>query len=95
MITLKFMPSGKTIQIEKGKLLFDAAIEIGLPVASSCRADFVCGKCNMQVVCGAENLSAQEPHELKLLRRDKKPESDRISCMTRIYGDCTVKTTYW
>ena len=95
MPLIKFMPSGKTQEVGKGALLFDAAIKAGLPVASSCSADFVCGKCNMRVLSGAENLSEQEPHELKLLRRDKQPETDRISCIAKVLGDCVVTTTYW
>lgn len=95
MPTITFMPSGKNLKVDAGTSLYDAAISAGLPVASSCSADFVCGRCNLRVLCGAENLSTQEPHELKLLLRDKKPLTDRISCMTRVLGDCTVTASYW
>ena len=95
MPIITFLPSQKTIEVAKGTLLFDAVIRAGLPVASSCSADFVCGKCNLQVREGGENLSAQREPERKLLRRDNKPESDRISCVTRVYGDCSVTATYW
>lgn len=95
MPNVTFLPSQKTIRVPPGTLLFDAAKSAGLPVASSCSADTVCGKCNMQIVSGAENLSSQENRELDLLRRDKNPVSDRISCMTRVLGDCVVTTRYW
>lgn len=95
MPKITFVPSQKFIEVDKGALLFDAALRAGLPVASSCSAEFVCAKCNMQVLAGGENLSGQREPELKLLRRDKKPETDRISCVTRVYGDCTITTTYW
>jgi len=95
MPTITFLPAGKSLEVVSGTLLFDAALRAKLPVASSCSAEFVCGKCNMQVVQGVENLSPQRDPERKLLHRDKKPETDRISCVTRIYGDCTITTTYW
>lgn len=95
MAIITFQPSGKTIEVTSGTLLFDAALRAGLPVASSCSAVFVCGKCNLQIVHGGENLSAQRDVERSLLTRDKKPLSDRISCVTRVFGDCTVTATYW
>jgi 2Fe-2S ferredoxin len=95
MPIVTFFPSGKTIEVDIGTLLFDAAIKAGLPIASSCSADNVCGRCNVQVIKGSENLSFQSEQELKLLHRDKNPTTDRISCMTQVVGDCTVKTHYW
>ncbi len=95
MPIVTFFPSGKTIEVKAGTPLFNAAIDAGLPVASSCSADNVCGRCNMQVLYGAENLSLQEELEKRLLHRDKKPETDRISCMAQVMGDCTVTTSYW
>lgn len=90
-----FLPSGKTLEVTAGTLLFDAACRVGLPVASSCSKEEVCGKCTMRVVEGSENLSPLSPHEQRLLQRDKKTPTDRVSCMTRVDGDCTVTTTYW
>jgi 2Fe-2S ferredoxin len=90
-----FLPSQRKIQVESGTTLYDAAIRAGLPVAASCSADFVCGKCNMQVVQGGDSLTAQSEKEKELLRREGKAMTDRISCHTRVRGDCTVTTSYW
>ena len=95
MPTVTFLPSGKKIEVASGTLLFDAALRVGLPVASSCSAEFVCGRCNMTVSAGTENLSPQRDLEKNLLQRQGKPASDRVSCVTRIYGDCSVGTSYW
>ena len=95
MPIVTFLPSGKTFEVAEGTLLFDAAMNAGLPVASSCGAEQVCGRCNMSVILGADNLSPRREWENQLLSRDKKPKTDRISCMTKIMGDCTVTTTYW
>lgn len=95
MPTVSFAPLGKKIEVPAGTTLFTAARSAGLPVASSCSEESVCGKCNMKVLEGGNALSSQSPAERKLLARDKKPLTDRISCLTVVNGDCTVTTTYW
>jgi 2Fe-2S ferredoxin len=95
MPTITFIPSKKTVDVEKGTTLFDAAVKAGLPVASSCSAAFICGKCNLQVIEGGDQLSRQTNSEKSVLRRDKNPETDRISCVTKAYGDCTITARYW
>ena len=95
MPIVTFHPSGKTIEVEAGTLLFDAALRAGLPVASSCSAVFVCGRCNMQVIDGGDGLSVQREPERNILGRHNKLLSDRVSCVTRVQGDCKVTTTYW
>ncbi len=95
MPKVTFLPSRKTAIVEVGTTLFEAASRVNLPVASSCDADATCGKCNMKIVAGKENLSPKLEWEVKLLDKEKKPKEDRISCLTTVQGDCTVMTTYW
>lgn len=95
MPSVTLLPIGRKIEVPSGTLLFDAACRAGLPVSSSCSAAEVCGKCVMRVVEGAENLSSTSAHELKLLHRDQRQETERVSCMARILGDCSVTTGYW
>ena len=93
IVTLE--PMHREQEVPHETLLFDAACRAGLPVASSCSAEAVCGKCVMKVLNGQENLSPVSSHEKRLLVRDKRQESERISCMTRVVGNCTVTTGYW
>lgn len=95
MPLVRFEPSGRSTDVKAGTSLYDAALAAGLPVAASCAAEFVCGKCNMTVTIGAEHLSKQTGKERDLLRQQARPETDRISCRTAVWGDCTVTTTYW
>lgn len=95
MPRVMFFPNVRILEIETGTRLFDAAHSAGLPVASSCDGEFVCGKCVMRVLEHPENLSAQEPDERELLAREKNPLTWRVSCRARILGDCTVTTKYW
>ncbi len=95
MPVVTFQPSGRSIEVEPGTSLYDAAQRAGLPVASSCSAEATCGKCNMRVIAGEQNISPRQPLEERLLKKEHKPPTDRISCLTRITGDCVVTTTYW
>lgn len=92
---MTFNPSGITLDVIDGTSLFDAARNAGLPVASSCDAEFICGKCNMQVVAGGDAVSRQSEEERALLKKERNPTSDRVSCQTFVHGNCTVSTRYW
>ena len=72
MPIVTLLPSGRVIEIPSGTMLFDAACRAGLPVASSCSAEAVCGKCVMKIHSGPEKLNAPTEHETKLLARDKR-----------------------
>lgn len=92
---MTFQPSGKTVEVPTGTTLFEAAQRAGLPVASSCGAEAICGKCNMTILAGADRLSPPKPIEPRLLTKERRPPTDRISCQTQVMGDCVVTTTYW
>ncbi len=95
MPIVTFLPSGRRVEVSLGSTVFDAALQAELPIASSCSAEFVCGKCNIRVVSGADNLSTQTDSERQLLARERKPATDRISCQTTVQGDCSITTSYW
>jgi ferredoxin, 2Fe-2S len=93
--TVRFEPSGKRISVPSGTLLLDAAREAGLPVAQSCGGFAICSWCKMQVLEGMEHLSAIEPNEARLIRRQSFATNERASCQAEVLGDVTVMTTYW
>ncbi len=93
--TVRFKPSGRSILVEPGTLLLDAARGAGLPVAQSCGGVAVCSWCRMQVLEGADALSAVEPPEERLMRRQSFKANERASCQAEVHGDVTVTTTYW
>lgn len=83
------------IDVPEGEVLMKALLRAGRPVASSCNGDGVCGKCRIEVVKGAENLSAETPLEIFLRDRYKLAPEFRISCQTRVLGPVTVDASYW
>ncbi len=83
------------LDVSLGENLMQALLKRGMPVASSCHGDGVCGKCRMEVLAGGENLSPPTERELFLKERFHIPANIRISCQTQVYGDATLTTTYW
>lgn len=73
----------------------EALLKAGFPVASSCHGDGICGKCRIQILEGAENLS--KINEVEQLVRDRLnvPKEYRISCQTRVLGEVLIDTSYW
>ncbi len=56
MPKVHFMPSGKSITVEEGTLLSDAARLLGLPIDASCGGMGKCGKCKMKI----QTMSGEE-----------------------------------
>jgi 2Fe-2S ferredoxin len=73
------------------KILMDA----GIPVASSCGGDGVCGKCKVQIIDGINNLSTENETEKILRERLSIDQTQRISCQCHVLGDITIDTSYW
>jgi 2Fe-2S ferredoxin len=95
MPQVKFVKAYPTLQVESGALLMEALLKAGLPVASSCHGDGICGKCRVQVVAGSENLTPANAIEALVRERLRVPSGYRISCQTRVMGDITIDTAYW
>lgn len=82
-------------EVALGANLMKSLLENGVPVASSCHGDGVCGKCKIQIVSGAENLSPENETEKFLRGKLAIPKDQRISCQTQVLGNISVNTGYW
>ena len=95
MPTIRFVKKHAEIQVESGANLMEQLLLAGLPVASSCHGDGICGKCRIHIVAGAENLSKINSVEELLRDRLQVPKEYRISCQTQVRGDVVIDTSYW
>lgn len=95
MALIRFVRKYPDIAVEPGSLLMESLLKAGLPVASSCHGDGICGKCRIQIVAGTENLTKINDIELIVRDRLKVPPEYRISCQSRVMGDILIDTTYW
>ncbi len=95
MPVIRFVKKYPEIQVAQGANLMKALLSAGLPVASSCLGDGICGKCRIHIVEGSENLSQIAALEQILRDRLKTPREYRISCQTQILGDIVIDAGYW
>ncbi len=77
--------TGKSENVDEGKLITKAAEKIGVPFGCQ---EGVCGTCRIDVMEGEENLSELTEPEISL-GRDK---SHRLACQCKIKeGDIKIK----
>ena len=95
MPKISFTKNFSPINVEAGANLMQSLLKAGIPVASSCYGDGVCGKCRLEIVEGAENLNPVGDLEQILRGRLRLDKSLRISCQSTVMGDITVDASYW
>jgi ferredoxin len=89
------LPRDHEIRIERDEVLLDAAWRAGVPLASSCGGQGVCGDCVVKIVQGAENLEPPDDVERAWFTRGERPAHVRLACRLRVHGPAVVSTTYW
>ncbi len=80
------------LPVADGDNLMQALLIGGVPVASSCLGEGICGKCRLQVIGRTNKPSALETETLK---RNQAEISERLSCQLVVSDDLVVTSTYW
>jgi ferredoxin len=75
--------------------ILDVARRAAIPLANSCGAVGVCGRCRVQVLTGSENLSPPTSIETRFGTIHKFAADERMACQAVPQGECEVTTTYW
>ncbi|MAE95981.1 MAG: hypothetical protein CL910_15090 [Deltaproteobacteria bacterium] len=83
------------VELADGATLRDAARGAGLPIARACGGLSLCAHCGLQVLSGAEHLSAETPEETRAKQRNRVPAEQRLSCQARVGGPVVVTARYW
>jgi 2Fe-2S ferredoxin len=94
-IEVRFQPSGALLRVRAGTTLLEAARRAGLPMASSCGADGICGRCGVRVLAGADALSAEAANEIEVKRRNRIDPELRLACRAGVHGPVAVTASYW
>lgn len=85
MLTITFLPSGKRVEVEKGKTILSAAQEVGEGIRSLCGGKGSCGKCLIVVRKGKVEVLSEEAHE-----KFVKEEGYYLACQTAVVDDVEV-----
>ena len=93
MPEIQLRPGGRRIDVAKGTLLIDAIRGAGVPIASPCGDDLICGKCGVRIVEGRVAREAAVERDAK--RRNRVPETYRLACAVRVHDDLVVSADYW
>lgn len=81
------------LEVKSGAPLMESLLAAGVPVASSCLGDGICGKCRVHLV--GKSMAVPTPLEIETLKRNAADANERLSCQIKIFDDIEVKTNYW
>ena len=91
-----FLPQlNKTLNCDKGENLFRTLKDNGVPIASSCNGDGICGKCVVFIDPSGADLPPMTDLEVKWEKKHHFQPGQRLSCQLPVTTDLIVKTTYW
>src|SRR5205823_10424856 len=79
-----YKPFDKATRVPPGTTLFSAAHWIGLPIDSTCGGRGTCGKCKVQVLQGAAEITTADR---KQLQSGELEAGWRLSCHAKVYED--------
>jgi 2Fe-2S ferredoxin len=92
---VRFAPSGRSVRVPSGTTLFDAIRRAGLPLATACGAEALCGRCGVRVLAGAESLAPESAVEAAAKRRNRVAPALRLACLVTAAGELELTTDYW
>ena len=95
MASVQFSPSSARVQVVEGSTLHAAVLRAGLPIASACGGDGLCGRCGVQILDGGERLSPETDGERSAKQRNRIEPTLRLACQARVEGDVVVTAAYW
>jgi uncharacterized 2Fe-2S/4Fe-4S cluster protein (DUF4445 family) len=84
-VRVRFEPSERTVEVERGEELLSAAIAAGVYINSSCGGDGVCGRCKVQI---REGQYRTEP--TGRVSADERARGVVLACLTTVRSDLVV-----
>jgi ferredoxin len=92
---IRFQPSGRAVRVGAGTSLLEAVQRAGLPIASACGGESLCGRCGVSVLSGANAIPCEDETEERAKRRNRVPAQQRLACRVAVSGDLEVTASYW
>ncbi len=83
----------RVVPVAPGTDLFTALREGGVPIASSCTGQKVCGRCLVTVLAG--QVGAPEADEQRVLDRAGAAPDERLACRLAPTPGLVVTAGYW
>jgi ferredoxin len=90
---IQLLPAQIQIDVPRGTRLIQAIRDAGMPIASPCGDELLCGKCGIRILVGA--VSGEAPIEINAKRRNGVDAELRLACAVRVSEDLTLTADYW
>ena len=92
---LTFLPVNQSVELTEDltdQSLLETAMDEGVPIMHACGGYCACTTCHVQVVEGAEHLSAMESDEKERLESTAEAMTDqsRLACHAKLKGQGSV-----
>jgi uncharacterized 2Fe-2S/4Fe-4S cluster protein (DUF4445 family) len=81
-----FYPTGKSVEVERGKTILSAAISAGVYIHSSCGGEGVCGRC--KVILKKGKVASQPTGKLSL---EEKQKGYYLACLATVESDLEIE----
>lgn len=89
MVKVNFTTNNKSVTVEKGTTILEAARKIGIIIESPCNAVGVCGKCKVKVeLSNLVDIIQDGNHQLP---QSEKAQGLVLACGARVMGDINVE----
>ncbi|MCB2294847.1 ASKHA domain-containing protein [Clostridium algoriphilum] len=89
MVKVNFVTNDKSVTVEKGTTILEAARKIGIIIESPCNAVGVCGKCKVKVALNdLDNILQAGVHHLS---ENEKAQGFVLACAARVLEDVNVE----
>ena len=85
-----FKNLNRTVEVEKGTSILEAAMRHDVPIYHTCGGNCSCSTCRVRILSGAEHVSEMEPMEAEVLDAFDLQAPHRLGCQTLVL-DGTVE----
>jgi uncharacterized 2Fe-2S/4Fe-4S cluster protein (DUF4445 family) len=84
---ITFLPDEKSVEVEPGITLIEAAEKAGIHINSLCGGEGVCGRCRVKLINGKMRA---DKHSISLLSKEEIMKGYVLACQTRVDSDMEV-----
>lgn len=85
--TIKFLPAEKTVEVEDGTMIAEAAQNADIFVNNLCGGEGVCGKCRVQI---SKGKAKAEEHAKGFFSPDELMKGYVLACQTPVHDDLEI-----
>jgi uncharacterized 2Fe-2S/4Fe-4S cluster protein (DUF4445 family) len=84
---ITFLPDEKSVEVDAGTTLMEAAEKADIHINSLCGGEGVCGRCRVKLINGKARA---DKHSISLLSKEEIMEGYVLACQTRVDSDMEV-----